>query len=494
MRFSFGQTQSQKMAQKMGPRMIQSMEILQMAQAALDERIETELIENPALERNVESRDEEQPGEKKEKETPDVEQKEMVVEEGSGGEDDFERLLNLDNEFPDHFDGNTRPSSNRIQDSIDRRHDFVSNIADTDDSLQAYLLDQIHDMDLEPKLLKMVERIISSLTAKDGGYLKISLSDLLPLDASHEDMEMAEDALAHVQQLEPKGVGARDLSECLLLQLSPDIKHLQNVRRLIVDHLDDLQFNRLPAIEKATGMSIEEIQEAWAELKKLDPRPARRFVDDFVPTVTPDMKLEITDEGEYIVHMEEGPARNLRISNYFRKRLSNGTATPEEKDFIKRKIASAQWLIESIEQRRSTLVRVAQEIVNYQRDYFEKGPEHLKPLKMEQIAKKVDVGITTISRAVGDKWIETHRGILPLRMFFVHGTTTDDGEEIAWNKIKIELQKLIDGEDKSKPLSDDFLRKRLGEMGFPVARRTIAKYREKLNIPSSRQRKDWTKK
>lgn len=495
MRFSFGQSQTQKMNQTMAPRMIQSMEILQMAQAALDERIETELIENPALERANDLPDEDGVRNKldKEKEPKDIDQKEMVVGEDAGGEDDFERLMNLDNDIPDHFD-ESRPSSNRIQESMDRRHDFVSNIVDRDESLQAYLLEQLHDMDLEPKLLKMCERIVSSLSAKDGGYLKISLSDLLPLDATFEDTELAEDALAHVQQLDPKGVGARDLSECLLLQLTPEIKNVQHVRSLIIHHLDDLQFNRIPAIQKATGMTVEEIHQAWSELKKLDPRPARRFVEDFVPKVNPDMWLEVSDDGKYVVHMEEGPARSLRISNYFRKRLSTGTVTPEEKEFIKRKVASAQWLIESIEQRRNTLIQVAQEIVDYQRDYFERGTEYLKPLKMEQIAKKVGVAVTTISRAVGDKWIETHRGILPLRMFFIHGTTTDDGEEVAWNKVRIELQRLIDGEDKTKPLSDDEIKQMLGEQGFPVARRTVAKYREKLNIPSSRQRRDWTKK
>jgi RNA polymerase sigma-54 factor len=497
MRFSFGQSQTQKQTQTMAPRMIQSMEILQMAQAALEEKIETELIENPALERVVDSQTGEEESRNKldkEKENKDVEQKEMVVEEGSGGEDDFERLLNLDKDIPDHFDESTRPSSNRVQESMDRRHDFIANIVDHDGSLQTYLLDQLHDMDLDPKLLKMCEKIVSSLSAKDGGYLKISLSDMLPLDASPDDADLVEDALAHVQALDPKGVGARDLTECLLLQLSPELQHIQNVRKLIVDHLDDLHHNRLPAIQKATGMTLDEIHEAWGELKTLDPRPARRFIDDFVPKVTPDMWLEINDDGAFTVKMEEGPARSLHISNYYRKRLMNGLATPEEKEFIKRKIASAQWLIESIEQRRSTLMKVAQEIIDYQKDYFEIGPEAMKPLKMEQIADKVGVAVTTISRAVGDKYIETHRGILPLRMFFVHGTTNDDGEEIAWGKIGIELKKLVDAEDKAKPLSDEELMKRLGALGFPVARRTIAKYREKLSIPSSRQRRDWSKK
>ena len=161
---------------------------------------------------------------------------------------------------------------------------------------------------------------------------------------------------------------------------------------------------------------------------------------------------------------------------------------------IRDRINSAQWLIEAIEQRRNTLLKVAQHVVDFQSDFLDNGPEYLKPLKMEQIAEKVGVHLTTVSRAVGDKYMETHRGVLPLKMFFVHGTTTDDGEDIAWNKIRIELQKLIDAEDKAKPLSDSEIQNRLKNMGFNVARRTVAKYREKLDIPSSRQRRDWTKK
>ena len=155
---------------------------------------------------------------------------------------------------------------------------------------------------------------------------------------------------------------------------------------------------------------------------------------------------------------------------------------------------AAQWLIESIEQRRSTLTRTAQAIVEHQKEFFDRGPEFIKPLKMEQIAEKIGVHVTTVSRAVGDKWLETHRGILPLRMFFVGGTTTEDGEDVAWNKIRIELQKLIDSEDKAKPYSDVELMRRLKTLGFNVARRTVTKYREKMDIPSSRQRRDWSQK
>lgn len=493
MKITFGQNLSLKQNQTMAPRMIQSMEILQLAQADLENRIERELIENPVLERESEnqSNGDDEDSRPQEKESKDVEEKELIVEESAGSEDDFERLLNLDKDIPDFFDG-PRPSSNRVQEQVDRQHDLMSNLVNREETLQEYLIAQLHEMDLDTDLLAMCERIISSLSPVDGGRLNMSLRDLLPPDASEADLELAENALAHIQQLDPPGIGARDLSECLLLQLRPGMKHLDNLRKLILHHLDDLSHNRLPQIQKATGMTMDDIQDAWEELRTLDPKPGSSFADNFIPTVTPDMWLETDAQGNYLVKMEESPARGLMISNYYRQRIANGQITPDEKEFIKQKINAAQWLIEAIEQRRSTLLRVAQAIVNYQKDYFDDGPEYLKPLKMEQIADVVGVHVTTVSRAVDEKWIETHRGILPLRMFFVHGTTNQDGEDIAWNKVRLELQKLIDQEDKSDPFSDLEIMRRLKALGFNVARRTVTKYREKMDIPSSRQRKDWT--
>ena len=505
MKISFGQSLQQKQTQALAPRMIQSMEILQMAQAALEDRIEQELVENPTLEQSdqdsVPAEGEEDANSRRDKENDsskerEIEQKELVIDEdGRHNADDFERLLTLANDIPDHFDGSTRPSSNRIQESGDRQHDLIANIVDRGTTLQDHLLDQLHEMDLQPELLKMCERLVSVLSAKDGGYLKVALPDLLPPDSTEDDLELAEEALAHIQQsLEPVGIGARDLRECLLLQLTTDIPHLSNVRTLIMNHLEDLRDNRIPQIQKATGLTVDEINEAWEQLRHLDPRPASEFVDEHIPIVTPDMWLETDDDGNYVVKMEEGPARTLHISNYHRQRLSSPEASSEEKEYIKRKLMAAEWLIESIEQRRSTLTRTAQAIVEHQKEFFDRGPEFIKPLKMEQIAEKIGVHVTTVSRAVGDKWMETHRGILPLRMFFVGGTTTEDGEDVAWNKIRIELQKLIDSEDKGKPYSDVEIMRRLKTLGFNVARRTVTKYREKMDIPSSRQRRDWSKK
>jgi RNA polymerase sigma-54 factor len=255
-----------------------------------------------------------------------------------------------------------------------------------------------------------------------------------------------------------------------------------------------LRDNRLPQIQKATGYTFEQIQRAWDELRKLNPRPAARFSDRQVQAVTPDLKVELDGEGNYVVKIDEGPGRGLYISKYYRKRLASGQATEEEKEFIKRKVMAAQWLIESIEQRRQTISRVAQEIVNHQKAFFDKGPRFIEPLKMQQIAERVGVHLTTVSRAVDDKWIDTPSGIFPLRKFFVGGTQTESGEDVTWDEIRIKLQEIVDSEDKARPYSDDELVKRLGSEGFPVARRTVAKYRMNLGIPSSRQRRDWTKK
>ena len=490
MKFSFGQNLQQKLSQTMSPRMYQSMEILSLANTELDEKIEQELIDNPVLEKQTEGPevDQNQPKEK-EKEG----QQELLIEDNTNNADDFERLLEMNKDVPEFFDERPRMSANRVQESADRQHDMMANVATRGETLHDFLLAQLNERDIDEPILQICERIVSTLSAADGAYFRVSLADLLPADASQDQLDLAEEALAHVQDLEPVGVAARDLKDRLMMQLSSEIPNYQHVRTLILDHLEDLQFNRLPLIEKKTGLSIEQINSAWASIRRMDPLPCSSFIESHVTTVKPDLWLEKDEQGQYVVKMDEGPQRNLFISKRYRQILANGQASTEEKDFIKRKINSAQWLIEAIEQRRNTLMKVAQHVVEFQSDFLDNGPEYLKPLKMEQIAEKVGVHLTTVSRAVGDKYMETHRGVLPLKMFFVHGTTTEDGEDIAWNKIRIELQKLIDAEDKAKPLSDSEIQNRLKNMGFNVARRTVAKYREKLDIPSSRQRRDWTK-
>jgi RNA polymerase sigma-54 factor len=495
MRLSFGQHLQQTQKQILAPRMIQSMEVLQLPIMALQEHIEQAMEENPVLDQGEpEPGEDESDGDAPELATTPEEraegEKELVVGE-KDNEEDFERLINMDEEWPDHFEERSRPSRDRIDEEGERKHDAMANMVARPQSLLDYLHDQLAWFDLAPEIRQMADRIIYNLDS--NGRLKTPLVDLFDAITAPERLAKAEVALAIVQKLDPPGVGARDLRECLLLQLSPGMPHYEELRTLITNHLEDLENNRLPVIQRRTGYSIELIQEAWEELRKLNPKPGAGFESAYVPNVTPDVFIDPVDGGGYKVRLEDDGIPNLFISPYYRKLLRSPDTNAETREYIKRKINSAQWLIESIEQRRSTLTRVSQAIVDHQVEFLDKGPESIEPLKMQEIADKVHVHVTTVSRAVDGKWIQTPRGIFPLRKFFVGGTVSADGEKVAWDAVRIKLQEVIDAEDKSNPYSDDDLVKQLAAHGLTVARRTVTKYRKAMSIPSSRQRRDWSK-
>ena len=491
MRLSFGQELRMVQKQILAPRMIQSMEILQLPIMALQERIEQEIQENPVL--DLVDEDADLPDEvpvAENPDTPSVEERELVVDEAKDNADDFERLVNMDEEWPDHFEERSRPSSSRVDEDGERQHDLMANMVARPQSLHDYLHEQLGWFEVAPNVRQMCDRIIYNLDP--NGYLQGRLEDLIDPDASPEQLELAQRALSVVQKLDPPGVGARDLRECLLLQLKPGMPFYEQLEELISHHLEDLGDNRLPLVAKKTGYSIAQIQQALEELHKLNPKPGAEFGGEFVPNVTPDVFVEQTDAGAYKVRLEDGRTPSLYISPYYRMLLMNPETTAETREYIKRKINSAQWLIESIEQRRNTLTRVSQAIIDHQFEFLNRGPEFIEPLKMQQIADKVGVHVTTVSRAVDDKWIQTPRGIFPLKRFFVGGTKSADGEEVAWDAVRLKLQEIVDHEDKQNPLSDDELVGELAKHGLTVARRTVTKYRKAMKIPSSRQRREWT--
>jgi RNA polymerase sigma-54 factor len=403
MRLSFGLEQRQVQKQILAPRMIQSMEILQLPILALQERIEQELQENPVLELREEDPD--LPSEEVEVESPDAptdEERELVIDESESNERDFERLLKMDEEWPEHFEEHSRPSRNRVDEEGERKHDAMANMVARPPSLHDYLRDQLGWFDLDPAMRAMAERIIYNLDA--NGYLQSNLEDLVGPTGTADDLALAKRALAVVQRLDPPGVGARDLRECLLLQLTPGMPYYDELKTLITSHLEDIEHNRLPIIARKTGYTIPRIQEAIRQLRTLNPKPGAEFDDEQVPAVTPDVFIEQGEDGRYKVRLEDGRTPSLFISPYYRKLLQSGTANDETREYIKQKLSSAQWLIESIEQRRNTLTRVAQAIVDHQTEFLDKGPEHIKPLKMQQIADKVGVHVTTVSRAGAPKW------------------------------------------------------------------------------------------
>jgi RNA polymerase sigma-54 factor len=300
-----------------------------------------------------------------------------------------------------------------------------------------------------------------------------------------------EDALDCLQRFDPAGVGGRDLKEVLLLQVTRQTPRAELVRQLINNHLEDIQHNRLPAIQRRTGRELTDIREAIEALKHLNPKPGSGFTGEKAMALVPDVIIELQEDGNYSVRLKDDMIPNLRVNTEYQTMAKSKQTDSTTRDYLKRKVNAANWLQEAIEQRKYTLERVTRAIVERQKKFLDMGPEYIEPLKMQQIADDVGVHVTTISRAVDDKYAQTPRGIFPLKRFFGGGTTTASGEELAWEIIKRKLTELVESEDKTNPLSDEDLVERMGQSGVPIARRTITKYRKMLNIPSSRERREW---
>ncbi|MER3416115.1 MAG: RNA polymerase sigma-54 factor [Gemmataceae bacterium] len=477
-------SQQLRLQQKMilAPRMIQSMEILQLPILALQERIEQELQDNPVLELKTDVEETTAPAPAESDTEP-----ELVVNEQTG-EEDFGRLEDLSSEWEDYFDEGHRPSAGHAQELGEKRYELLQNVPCRPPSLYDYLDEQLRFFDAPPAVMALARLIIGNLDAR--GYLTVPLEDIVAQAGADATLAQAQEALRLVHKLDPPGVGARNLQECLLLQLTPDTPHLDLVRLLIERHLEDIEHNRLPVIEKRTGRSREEIRAAIAVLRTLNPAPAAHFAPPTTAYVVPDLVVERDENGNYQLRLTDDGLPEVHINRKYLEMLKQ--ADQKTRDYLRRRLASAQWLIEAIKQRRQTLLKVAQAILARQRAFLEHGPDHIEPLKMQQIADEVGVHVTTISRAVDDKWIQTPRGVYPLRRFFTSGTIAEDGSQVAYEAIKRKLQELIAQEDKTNPLSDEELVAKLRAAGYPVARRTVAKYRKQLRIPSSRQRRDWS--
>jgi len=501
MRMSFGQEMRMAQKQMLAPRMIQSMEILQLPVMALEERIEQEIQNNETLEVDEPGADETGAGSSPaettggpaepgaEASTKTVDEKPLIVDQEHANQADFERSYDWSSEYPDSDDDRSRPSAAQIDDAGDRYLDAMANMAERPETLSDHLHDQLSNYDLTDAERQAADKVIYNLDI--NGYLPMPLEELVDPDGPPEQLPQLQKALLVVQGMDPPGVGARDLKECLLLQIRPETPNVRQLRRLVSDHLEDLAGNRLPLIVRKTGLTIEQIEGLREQLHSLQPKPGAVFTRPFVPVVKPDVYVDQQVDGSWKVRLEEVDLPNLRISPTYREMLHSPATPVATREYIKRKINAAQWLIESIEQRRSTLLKTTQAIVDHQTRFLSDGPEAIEPLKMQQIADRIGMHVTTVSRAVDDKWLQTPRGFFPLRRFFVGGTVSADGDEVAWDTVRGKLQEIIDNEHKDKPYSDDDLIKILASQGITVARRTVTKYRKAMDIPSSRQRRDW---
>lgn len=489
------------------PRMIQSMEILQLPLAALEERIDQELQANPVLELRDEDPDE----------APAAAGDEPAA---GGGDDDGERMLVVDDERSDAAEDFARldrladyldneefatndafrpgPRASSFDGERDRKLDAMANTAARGQSLAEHLFDQWALTEVPPHLDAGGRAIIRHIDA--DGYLRTPMEEVRASMKEPASLEDLEAALRLVQTLEPAGIGARDLAECLLLQLDAveEDEELSEghdfdlERTLVRDHLKDLELNRYPQISKKLGRDIDDLKAAVRRLSRLHPHPGRLLGRDEAPPITPDAVVYYDEDTDrYEIRMAREPAEDLYISGTYRRMLKDKGTDKSTREFLSSNVRNAKWLIEAIQQRSNTLKRVIRVVVDAQREFFEKGPEALRPLPMIQVADQLGIHVATVSRAVSEKWIQTPRGVYPLRRFFSQGTTAASGEDVSWDAVKEKLRVIIADEDKQNPLNDDEIVEKLKSQGIDLARRTVAKYRKILNIPTARQRREF---
>ncbi len=487
---------------KLAPRMIQSMEILQMSQAALEERIDQELVSNPTLELQEPGADSDVlEADRKQQERDSREgERELVVGDDRDRAADFERLTNISEQYGESWDANTYGTArNRVSGSSgerDQKRDAMENTAARTDSLYDQLIAQWHLVETDPKIQKIGEYLIGFIDA--DGYLRTDPDMLLsqaPVDLGAEDLDQTLQRLQ--QNLEPPGLAARDLRECFLLQIDARVRQhpdeqLEDERLLVCDYLKDIEANHLPRIAKVTGWGLDRVTEAIHSLRKFQPHPGRSLADHSPRRIRPDAIIEYDEDSDrYIVQLTHGRLPALHISPTYLNMAADKSVEKKTRDFVGNNLRSARWLIDAIRQRSGTLLRVIGVVVEAQRQFLEQGAQALRPLPMTLVADQLGIHVATVSRAVSEKYVQTPRGIFPLRSFFSGGTETESGDSMSWTAVQATLEQIIEHEEKSNPLSDDALVEKLKEHGIEIARRTVAKYRKKLNIPAARQRRQY---
>src|SRR6266436_4021677 len=467
-----GMHQSQNFAlqQVLAPQLQQSLLILQTPLLELRNLVQQEMETNPVLEELS---------------------SELSLEERNGAEsaaddnfkEEFEKLATLDEEWRDYM-AQSSSYSGRSQEAKDKRQFFFDSIA-TQETLQQNLIGQLNQAALNASDRKAAELIIGNID--DNGFLQGTLEEMtLNTGIPKEDFERM---LGLIQSFYPQGVGARDLRECLLIQLEREGKQNSLEYKIISEHMEDLGKRRFPEIARRMGMSVEKVQECANNIARLNPRPGQIFATAPPNYVLPDVTVEKMD-GDYQVILNGEQIPHLRISNTYKDIMAQGADGGEVKDYIRDKIRSGKFLIKSIHQRQQTISNIAHQIVSRQRDFFEKGSAHLKPMTMVQIADAVGVHETTVSRAISGKYMSTPQGVFEMKYFFTPGYQTSSGESMSNTSVKEAILDLVKNEDSSSPLSDKEIVEILSERGIPIARRTVAKYRTELNIlPSNMRRK-----
>jgi len=480
--------QKQTQSQVLAPQLRQSLKILQVAALDLRSVIQEELEQNPTLEElPPESPGAEESLSESETEDPGAFDADDERPEALDFSQEFDVLKRLGEDWRDHLaevGGVIPPTS---EDAERRQHMFDSLVSET--SLQEHLMQQIELEDVPPDVRRATEHLIGSLD--DRGFLTSSISDFalqagLPLTAMQQ-------ALQRLQGCDPAGIGAGSLQECLLLQLAARGRAESLTARIIRDHFVLLTRRRIPEIARKTGAPLDDIQTAVEEIGALDPAPGRRFADDQNRVVVPDVAVERDDEGgEWRIILNQDYIPRLRISNVYKDMIARGMLSRQERDYLRERMRSGKFIINSIEQRQQTIERITREILRTQRSFFDHGVSKLRPLTMTQIAEVVGVHETTVSRAIANKYLRTPHGVFDFKFFFTPGYQGQDGDAVSNTSVKEMIADLVAAEDRAQPLSDQELVAKLGERGIKIARRTVAKYREELGLLPSNLRREYS--
>jgi RNA polymerase sigma-54 factor len=471
------QTQQQRLQMVLAPQLRQSLALLQVPMLELRTLVQQELQQNPTLE---------------EKPTRD---QQIEVEPGSGGtqpeehkeldfNEEFKVLARLDDEWREYFQQSQAAHPHTAEDAA-RRQYFFDSITQPE-SLQEHLLAQIPLAALSNSDRHVAELLIGSIS--DDGYVMSSMEELA--QATGADARDLGRVLGVIQEFDPIGVGARNLCECLLLQLTRLGKEHSLAGTIVRDHLDELGAKKYANVARALKISTEDVQREANFIATLDPKPGRMFSAEAPVYVLPEVQIQKL-RGEYTVLLNNEQIPHLFISKQYRQLMENPETTAEVKDYIREKIRAGTLLIKSIHQRQQTIYRIAVEIVKVQRGFLDHGVTHLKPLTMAEIARILGIHETTVSRAIANKYMQTPRGTFEMKYFFTPGFKAEDGTALSNKVIKDDIQQLVAGEDSSAPLSDQDMAAKLKEKGITVARRTIAKYREELRILPSHLRKSF---
>ena len=452
--------QSQKLV--MTPELIQAIQILQFSTQELDAFVQEQLLVNPVLEQD------------QERETPESA---AVTNGGEGEKLDWKEFIRNGSYDDISYKG--------YRDRDEERPDAFERYVTNEVTLPEHLMFQYQFATVDKGCRRVGKYIIESLD--ENGYMTSSVEEIAKATGVRE--EKVCEALDIIHGFDPAGVGARNLAECLRLQLEAKNALTPQMDEIIRKHLEDIANNRLAAVAKDTGMTVLEVQEAADVIRTLEPKPGRQFASEMeTKYVIPDVIVEKVDD-EYVVMINESSTPRLTVSSYYRSLLGKADKDQQLADYLSERVSSANWLIKSIEQRKHTIFNVVSAVVKYQKDFFDNGSKYLKTLTLKDIAEELGIHESTVSRSINGKYLQCPRGVFEIKYFFSAGVSDDVGEGVSSNSIKEFIKEIVEGEDKHKPYSDQTMVEILKDKGFNISRRTVAKYRDELGIPSTAGRK-----